>query len=175
MTSENAPQIPVGEGEMKKYQPLTGEELDQWRKDHPTAKDLLGIKSYKYMVKAIDGKEGFSFKVLKIFSKNVELTKDEVGSLIGLNKAKLERRKISGRLNWREADKLLAVANVLDITRRSEWKSTFTTEWLRTPNEKYFDGKSPLSVAKTEIGRLKVNKVILDIIWAKLHSQTQHV
>lgn len=147
------------------------EEMAQWRKDNPTAMDLLGIKSNDYIKRAIDGREGFSFKVLKTFAKNMELTQSEVGELVGLNKTKLERRKASGRLNWNEADKLLAVANVLDITKRLKWRNVFTAEWLRTPNEKYFSGRSPLSIAKTEMGRLKVNEVVFDIIEAKSRPQ----
>lgn len=157
--------ITIGKDGIRYWTP-DKEELKKSRKENPNELDLLGLKSYKAIDQAIHKRKGFSFRVFKTFSKNVELTQAEVGMMIGLNVDKLKTRKKIGRLNWKESDKLWAVANVLEVSRHAKWKDIFTSEWLRTPNKKYFCGMSPLEVCSTETGRNKVRDVIFRIIFA---------
>ncbi len=104
--------------------------------------------------------EGFPYEVLDHLRESVGLSTSSLAQLLSINARTLNRRKLEGRLNPDESDRVLRIARVyanalglfggdLDKARR----------WLSTPKVA-LGGETPLDYAQVEVGAREV----LDLI-----------
>lgn len=104
--------------------------------------------------------EGFPYRVLENFRKNVGLSAGEVAGLIQINPRTLSRRKREGRLHSDESDRVLRLSRVyaralglfggdLDKARH----------WLSTPKVA-LGGEAPLDYSRVDVGAQEVVDLI---------------
>lgn len=78
--------------------------------------------------------DGFRFEVVEQFSKIAGIELDEVVAAIGLSKAILKKRQVSGRLSRHESDKVYRLVRLYEeALRLFEGDGNATQSWLRSP------------------------------------------
>ncbi len=121
---------------------------------------LLGLRTFDTarLVQKINA--GFSFQALERFSRNSELSKEELARLVHIPVRTLSRRKRQGRLLPDESDRLLRISRVFACALALfEGDRHAAREWLATAREA-FGGNSALEFAGTEIGAREVEALI---------------
>lgn len=122
--------------------------------------ELLGLEELGTAELVRQVSDGFPYGVLDHLRRSVELSTSSLAQLLDINARTLNRRKLEGRLNPDESDRVLRLARVyanalglfggdLDKARR----------WLSTPKVA-LGGESPLDYARVEVGAREV----LDLI-----------
>jgi putative toxin-antitoxin system antitoxin component (TIGR02293 family) len=121
---------------------------------------LLGMNEFDLpsLLKAID--RGFTWKTFERLVKNLGLSEEAVGDVIGIPRRTLARRKIEARLKPDESDRLLRLARVfgsaLDLF---DGDRDAATAWLTDVNTA-LGGVAPLHFARTEIGAGEVENLV---------------
>ncbi len=103
---------------------------------------------------------GLRYATLDRFRKHSALSLTAVASMIRVNDRTLARRKIKGRLQPEESDRLYRAARVfaraLDLF---EGDRDAARAWLTAP-QRALAGKVPLDLATTDVGAREVENVI---------------
>jgi putative toxin-antitoxin system antitoxin component (TIGR02293 family) len=103
---------------------------------------------------------GFPFKSLESLSAASGLTVPAIAAVLGIPERTLARRRIAGRLNPDESERLLRVATV--FTRAVdlfEGNVAAAVAWLTGP-KKATGHRSPLAYSRTEVGAREVENLI---------------
>jgi putative toxin-antitoxin system antitoxin component (TIGR02293 family) len=134
-------------------------ETGQRGSDHLYA-TLLGLKilDTKQLLKKIE--EGFSYRTIEVFQRNIGLPLNELAELVQIKPRTLSRRKEEGRLLSDESDRLLRAARLFGKTLELfEGDLVAARDWLSSP-QLALGGIVPLLLARTELGAREVENVI---------------
>ena len=108
-------------------------------------------------------RDGLDVNEVEALRVNLQLSQNEVERYLGIARQTFARRKLSGRLNSAESDR------VVRFRKLSERAATLldgdleaAAVWLKTPLA-ILDGETPLERATTELGAEQVSDLILQL------------
>jgi len=104
--------------------------------------------------------EGLSFGALERFRQNIELSTHDLAELVQISRRTLTRRRVAGRLQPDESDRLVRVSRVFsEVIELFEGDVTAARSWLARP-QPALDGETPLDMLKTDVGTREVEGLI---------------
>ncbi len=121
---------------------------------------LLGLRNYEPLKIYAHIRLGLSFASFERFQRNTSFTWSELAALIQLPPRTIARRKVVGRLEPDESDRLLRASRVFGrALELFEGDSEAAREWLLN-KQPLLGGLVPLDLAKTDVGALEVERLI---------------
>jgi len=103
--------------------------------------------------------KGLPFGELEALREQLDIPLDRLTQFLGLARATVHRRKVSGHLNADESDKVLRFARLLGQAAKVFGGIAGAREWLRAP-QYGLGGAVPLAFAGTEVGAREVESLI---------------
>jgi putative toxin-antitoxin system antitoxin component (TIGR02293 family) len=121
---------------------------------------LLGIRTLETKKLRREIEKGFSIRVLEHLQRILKIPMPELTDLMQINYRTLNRRKVSGRLNPDESDRVLRVSRVFArCLELFEGDQAAARHWFLSP-QKGLGDQSPAATAKTEFGALEVERLV---------------
>lgn len=121
---------------------------------------LLGMKIHETEKLLRQVQRGLPFRALERLGRNVELPTRTIAELAQIRIRTLHRRKEEGRLQPDESDRLLRVSRIFaSAIELFEGDYRAAGRWLSAP-QRALGGVAPLTLAKTELGALEVERLI---------------
>ena len=102
---------------------------------------------------------GLSFRAVQNLQKALDVPMDKVASVLGMSRATLHRRKIQGKIDKEESEKLVRYQRLLKKAEGVFGDAKGAREWL-TNNQAGLGNAVPLEFAKTEIGAREVENLL---------------
>jgi putative toxin-antitoxin system antitoxin component (TIGR02293 family) len=102
---------------------------------------------------------GLSFRAVQNLQKALDVPMDKVASVLGMSRATLHRRKIQGKIDKEESEKLVRYQRLLKKAEDVFGDTTAAREWL-TNKQAGLGDAVPLEFAKTEIGAREVENLL---------------
>lgn len=129
---------------------------------HPTIGEVGGSHILRepeaaYVVNKV--REGLPFDEFHALQEMLGITEEKMGSLVGMSRATLHRRKKSGTLDRSESDRLVRYARILNCVSAFFQSHEAAAKWLNSPAFA-FKGETPLDYADTEIGAREVEALV---------------
>jgi putative toxin-antitoxin system antitoxin component (TIGR02293 family) len=103
--------------------------------------------------------QGLPFGELETLREQLDLPLDSLASYLGLARATMHRRKLSGHLTAEESDKVLRFARLLGQAAKIFGGVPEAREWLKAP-QYGLGGVRPLEFAGTEVGAREVESLL---------------
>ena len=107
-------------------------------------------------------RKGFPVNEFTVLQKLLDLPEDELGLLIGISPATLQRRKKTGHFECPESEKLVRFYRLFGKAMELFETKETTRDWLKTENPGTAN-ESPLRYADTEYGAKEVEALITRI------------
>lgn len=104
-------------------------------------------------------KKGFPISELEHLRRTLDLPMDRLAPLLGLSRATLHRRKITGRLSAEESDRVVRFARLAGLAYEVLESRDNAILWLSSP-QFGLGGAIPLEYASTEIGAREVEDLL---------------
>jgi putative toxin-antitoxin system antitoxin component (TIGR02293 family) len=104
-------------------------------------------------------RDGLAFDEFHALQEMLGLTEEKLGTLLGMSRATLHRRKKTGHLDRTESDRLVRYARILNCAAGLFQDHVKAAKWLSSPAFA-FNGETPLDYADTEIGAREVEALI---------------
>ena len=102
---------------------------------------------------------GLSFRAVQNLQKALDVPMEKLASVLGMSRATLHRRKIQGKIDKEESEKLVRYQRLLKKAEDVFGDAKAAREWLT--NKQAGLGKAvPLEFAKTEIGAREVENLL---------------
>lgn len=102
---------------------------------------------------------GFAFAELEQLREALDLPMDQLAVTLGLSRATLHRRKLTGRLDANESDRVLRFARLLGRALQVTGDLPSAREWLNS-SQFGLGGAKPLEYAGTEVGAREVEDLL---------------
>lgn len=102
---------------------------------------------------------GLSFRAVQNLQKALNLPLEEIATVLGMSRATLHRRKIEGKIDREESEKLLRYQRLLKKAEEVFGDAINAREWL-THKQTGLGNALPLDFAKTEIGAREVENLL---------------
>lgn len=102
---------------------------------------------------------GLAVEELECLRQSLDLPMERLVPLLGLSKATMHRRKLSGRLDPSESDKVVRFARLLGLAVRTLESIENARAWLASP-QVGLGGAIPLEYAGTEVGAREVEDLL---------------
>jgi putative toxin-antitoxin system antitoxin component (TIGR02293 family) len=102
---------------------------------------------------------GLPVRELDDLQSGLDLPMEKVGSLLGISKATLHRRKAAGRLDTSESDRVVRFARLLGKAVAVLESAGHARQWLSSP-QFGLGGVIPLEYARTEVGAREVENLL---------------
>ena len=102
---------------------------------------------------------GLSFRAVQNLQKALDVPMDKLASVLGMSRATLHRRKIQGKIDKDESEKLVRYQRLLKKAEDVFGGGDSAREWLTNPQAGLGDAV-PLDFAKTEIGAREVENLL---------------
>ena len=102
---------------------------------------------------------GLPVRELDDLQSGLDLPMERVGSLLGISKATLHRRKAAGRLDTSESDRVVRFARLLGKAVAVLESAEQARQWLGSP-QYGLGGVIPLEYARTEVGAREVENLL---------------
>ena len=102
---------------------------------------------------------GLDFGELEELRQQLDLPFDRLAGQLGLARATLHRRKVSGRLTADESDKVVRFARLLGHAVHLFGSIEDARQWLKAP-QRGLGGAVPLDYAQTEAGAREVENLL---------------
>jgi len=121
---------------------------------------LLGLDTFdsRQLLQSVE--RGFPYATFEHLVANTSLQPDETLRLVDIPSRTLTRRRSEGRFHQDESDRLLRASRIFaHALRLFEGDREAAKAWLSRP-QKAIGGLTPLSVARTEVGALEVERLI---------------
>jgi putative toxin-antitoxin system antitoxin component (TIGR02293 family) len=104
-------------------------------------------------------KQGISFDELEQLRRSLDLPLERLVPMLGISKATLHRRKLSGRLDGAESDRVVRFARLLGKAIEVLESPESARAWLGSP-QIGLGGEVPLEFAETELGAREVEDLL---------------
>lgn len=104
-------------------------------------------------------RHGLPFAEFRALIELLEVPEEDLGRLIGISPATLNRRKKSRRLAMPESERIVRFARLFGIAMEVLGGEEAAREWLKTPNPGTA-AEAPLSYADTEPGAREVENLL---------------
>lgn len=127
-------------------------------KKNPVESGVLREPEAAYVVSKV--REGLPFAEFHALQEMLDLTEEKMGSLLGMSRATLHRRKKTGFLDCSESDRLVRYARVFHTAVNFCESEEAAAHWLSRP-AMAFNYETPLDYSDTEIGAREVEALIL--------------
>ena len=102
---------------------------------------------------------GLSFRAVQNLQKALDVPMEKVASVLGMSRATLHRRKIQGKIDKEESEKLVRYQRLLKKAEGVFGDAKAAREWL-TNKQAGLGNAVPLEFAKTEIGAREVENLL---------------
>ena len=102
---------------------------------------------------------GLSFRAVENLQKALDLPMERVAGVLGMSRATLHRRKIQGKIDKDESEKLVRYQCLLKHAEDVFGDAARAREWL-TRKQTGLAGAVPLDFAKSEIGAREVENLL---------------
>jgi putative toxin-antitoxin system antitoxin component (TIGR02293 family) len=102
---------------------------------------------------------GLSFRAVQNLQKALDVPMDKLASVLGMSRATLHRRKIQGKIDKDESEKLVRYQRLLKKAEDVFGGGDSAREWLTNP-QAGLGNAVPLDFAKTEIGAREVENLL---------------
>src|SRR2546421_6821160 len=102
---------------------------------------------------------GLSFRAVQNLQKALDVPLEKVASVLGMSRATLHRRKIQGKIDKEESEKLVRYQRLLKKAEDVFGDAASAREWL-THKQTGLGGAVPLDFAKSEIGAREVENLL---------------
>ena len=102
---------------------------------------------------------GFSFRAVRDLQKTLDVSIEKLANLLGMSRATLHRRKVQGKIDERESEKLVRYQRLLEKARTVFGDAKSAREWL-THDQPGLGNVVPLEFARTEIGAREVENLL---------------
>jgi putative toxin-antitoxin system antitoxin component (TIGR02293 family) len=102
---------------------------------------------------------GLSFRAVQNLQKALDVPMDQLASVLGMSRATLHRRKIQGKIDKDESEKLVRYQRLLKKAEDVFGSGDSAREWLTNP-QTGLGNAVPLDFAKTEIGAREVENLL---------------
>jgi len=102
---------------------------------------------------------GLSFRAVQNLQKALDVPLERVASVLGMSRATLHRRKIQGKIDKEESEKLVRYQRLLKKAEDVFSDAASAREWL-THKQTGLGGAVPLDFAKSEIGAREVENLL---------------
>jgi putative toxin-antitoxin system antitoxin component (TIGR02293 family) len=106
--------------------------------------------------------KGLSIDILERLQKKLELPMDRLAPRLGLSKATLHRRRLEGRLNADESDKVVRYERLFELACQVLETPDNARSWLNQ-SQYGLGGDVPLDYARTEVGARQVEDLLMRI------------
>jgi len=126
-------------------------------KVEPGESHILREPEAAYVVNKV--REGLPFDEFHALQEMLGITEEKMGSLVGMSRATLHRRKKTGFLDRSESDRLVRYARILNCVSAFFQSHGAAAKWLNSPAYA-FNGETPLDYADTEIGAREVEALV---------------
>ena len=102
---------------------------------------------------------GLSFRAVLNLQKALDIPMEKVASVLGMSRATLHRRKIQGKIDKEESEKLVRYQRLLKKAEEVFGDMASAREWL-TRKQTGLGGAVPIEFARTEIGAREVENLL---------------
>lgn len=104
-------------------------------------------------------RDGLPIAELETLRSGLDLPMDKLAPLLGFSKATLHRRKLAGRLDTAESDRVVRFARLLGRAAEVMESLENGRHWLASP-QRGLGGATPLEYAETEVGARVVEELL---------------
>jgi putative toxin-antitoxin system antitoxin component (TIGR02293 family) len=102
---------------------------------------------------------GLSFRAVQNLQKALDIPLQTVASVLGMSRATLHRRKLRGKIDGEESEKLVRYQRLLKQAENVFGDGKSAREWL-THKQPGLGNAAPLEFARTEIGAREVENLL---------------
>ena len=102
---------------------------------------------------------GLSFRAVQNLQKALDVPMEKVAAVLGMSRATLHRRKIQGKIDKEESEKLVRYQRLLKKAEGVFGDAKAARQWL-TNKQAGLGDAVPLEFAKTEIGAREVENLL---------------
>jgi putative toxin-antitoxin system antitoxin component (TIGR02293 family) len=102
---------------------------------------------------------GLSFRAVRNLQKALDLPLEKMAGVLGMSRATLHRRKLQGRIDKEESEKLVRYQRLLERAEEVLGDAASAREWL-THQQSGLNNAVPLEFARTEIGAREVENLL---------------
>jgi putative toxin-antitoxin system antitoxin component (TIGR02293 family) len=102
---------------------------------------------------------GLSFRAVENLQKALAIPMDKVAAVLGVSRATLHRRKVQGRLDERESEKLVRYQRLLRAASDVFGNPEDARRWLKHP-QPALGNIAPIEFAQTELGAREVENLL---------------
>ena len=102
---------------------------------------------------------GLSFRAVQNLQEALDLPMERIASVLGMSRATLHRRKLQGKIDREESEKLVRYQNLLKKAEEVFGDAENAREWLRH-RQRGLGNAVPLEFAKSEIGAREVENLL---------------
>ena len=102
---------------------------------------------------------GLSFLAVQNLQKALDLPMERIASVLGMSRATLHRRKLQGKIDREESEKLVRYRSLLKKAEEVFGDAENAREWLTHP-QRGLGNAVPLEFAKSELGAREVENLL---------------
>jgi putative toxin-antitoxin system antitoxin component (TIGR02293 family) len=128
-----------------------------YRAGHLVRDSLRGAIPAATVIARLKG--GLAFRELEELRDLLDLPMDRLAAHLGISRATLHRRKVAGRLDTGESDRIFRYARLLGLAVSTMESLGAARAWLAAP-QVGLGGESPLAYAETEVGAREVEDLL---------------
>lgn len=128
-----------------------------YRAGHLVRDSLRGAVPQATVIARLKG--GLPFRELEDLRDLLDLPMDRLAGHLGISRATLHRRKVAGRLDTGESDRVYRFARLLALAVETLESVEAARAWLAAPQVS-LGGESPLVYAETEVGAREVEDLL---------------
>ncbi len=123
----------------------------------PSAQAKNGARAPHELVRVVQ--DGLRFRELETLREDLGLPLDQLAEKLGISRATLHRRKVSGRLAADESDKVVRFARLFRQAKDVFGGDEEARQWLAFP-QYGLGGAVPLDYARSEVGAREVENLL---------------
>jgi putative toxin-antitoxin system antitoxin component (TIGR02293 family) len=102
---------------------------------------------------------GLSFRAVQNLQKALDVPLEKVAAVLGMSRATLHRRKLKGKIDQDESERLMRYQRLLEKAKDVFGDAAEAREWLTHP-QRGLGNAVPIEFAKTEIGAREVENLL---------------